>query len=66
MAIFLTKANRFAFCWLDSLLKIAWGTKTNYVIIGPVWRELSLELFIRAIRVLCKPYSYKWFLSRLM
>ena len=25
MAIFLTKANRFAFCWLDSLLKIAGG-----------------------------------------
>ena len=29
-------------------------------------RELSPELFIRTVRVLCKPYSNKWFLSRLM
>ena len=28
--------------------------------------ELSREPFIPAIRVLCKPFSKKWFLSRLM
>ena len=27
--------------------------------------ELIPELFIRTVRVLCKSYSYKWFLSRL-
>ena len=28
--------------------------------------EVSLEPFIPAVRTFCKPYSYKWFLSRLM
>ena len=28
--------------------------------------ELIPELFIRTVRVLCKSYSYKWFLSHLM
>ena len=36
MAIFLTEANPFAFSSLEPLLKITRGTKTNYVINGPV------------------------------
>ena len=42
MAIFPTKANRFAFL-----------------------PRTKRESFILVVRVLCKPYSYKWFPSRL-
>ena len=36
MAIFLTKANLFAFLLVSLITQ---GTKTNYVIIGPVWPQ---------------------------
>ena len=60
MAIFKTKANFFDFGKLRSALKQTTSPMDRS------GRELSREPFTPAVHVLCKPYLYKWFLSRLL
>ena len=49
---------------LEPLLKITRGTKKTTSLLDRYGRELSCEP-IQEVRVLCKRYSNKWFLSRL-